>query len=158
AAGSRLESGAEDAGQLPSRPDEVIAEVRPHLLARLEHGEHVDEAEEIDAEGGVLHGPFHDAALPEVLVEDAGHFTLHLLPDRGTEAEDFAVGDEGRVGGGVHGGASRIGHYTSYTKLHAPMSGGIAIPGRRRARLTPSAYRQIAYRVNEVVGGKCFPK
>ncbi len=51
---------------------EIVLEVLEDVLRTLEHGKRVDEAEELDLEGLVLHRPFHELVGVEAGAEQAG--------------------------------------------------------------------------------------
>ena len=62
---ARFHSQVEPRRQGHARLAEVIAEVIVDLLRRAKHGEDVDEAEQLRAEGRILHGPRHELIGPE---------------------------------------------------------------------------------------------
>ena len=93
---------------------EVIGQVVVDLLRRAEHGENVDEAEELRAEGGVLHGPRHELVGPEAGREEA----LAVLADAGQQPPADLEGALLKIAAGgrvCRGGSCRFvfepGHY-----------------------------------------------
>ena len=58
--------------QRHARLAEVIDQIVMHQVRRAEHGEDVDEAEQLHLEGRVLHRPIHQLIGPEAGREDAG--------------------------------------------------------------------------------------
>ena len=77
---------------------EILFDMAGKRLRGVQIREHINETEELDLEGLVFHGPFHDLAGPPSLVEDGWGFTADACKKFLTAFDDFLF--QGRV---VHG-------------------------------------------------------
>ncbi len=102
-----LECGGDDAGHGDAGLGEVVVEVVEDLLGRLELGEAVDEAEHLNLEVRVLHGPVHQGVGVELRGQKPGLVGAGSGQHLGSQFEDprFAarVGGLGRGEGGRGG-------------------------------------------------------
>ena len=105
-----LEHGRDVAGFAAA---EVLLDVAGQGLGCGQVGQYVHEPEQLDLEGLVLHGPVHDLAGPEPLVEDG----RRLAPDAGEKR--FAALANGLVESGLHHRCSSVG---VATRGRAPVS------------------------------------
>ena len=83
-----LDGGVDHAGHGDAGLAEVIGEVIEDILGRAEHREAVDEAEELDLEDGVLHGPLHQRIVVELRGEEAALVATCAGEEVGADLED----------------------------------------------------------------------
>ena len=121
------ETGLQGGIQLHGFVAEVFLEVADDLGGGGEGGQHVDEAEELGLERGVLHRPFHHAGVGPFLGENAGYGRrLH------SAEEDFAEFAHAALDGRVGGQKGVLGDHGSLTAF-SPEPGrwqGSGPPGR----------------------------
>ncbi len=53
--------------------------------ARVEHRQHVEQAEHLHFDGFVAHGPSHDAIVPPAPLEDAGTLIAQMIEEVATD-------------------------------------------------------------------------
>ena len=94
-----LEADAEPRRQRDARLREVVLEMVVDLLGGLEHRERVDEPEELDLEGLVLHGPVHQRVGPVRAAQETRTVPCGAVEQLAAEFEDRLLVDGGARGG-----------------------------------------------------------